>query len=213
MAPIRVIIGDDHPIVLDGLLHLFTEQTDVEVVERCGSGEAVLEAARRGTADVIVLDVRMPGCGGLDVLRALREENDPPRVVFFTAQMSDAELLDAIHLGVAGVVLKESPSGTLLQCVRAVMAGGRWLDQNAIEAALERTVRRAASAEKAMKILTRRELDIVRMVATGARNKEIAEKLGISEGTVKMHLHTTYEKLSLSGRVELSIYAREHALL
>jgi DNA-binding NarL/FixJ family response regulator len=127
--------------------------------------------------------------------------------------MTDAELLDPVQLRVAGVVLKEAPTGTVLQFVPAVNAGGRWLDQAAIEAALERTVRRAAGTEKAMKILTKRELDIVRMVATGARNKEIAEKLGISEGTVKMHLHTTYEKLGISGRLELSIYARDHALI
>jgi DNA-binding NarL/FixJ family response regulator len=213
MAPIRVIIADDHPIVLDGLLHLFAEQSDVEIVERCVTGEEALLAARRKVADVIVLDVRMPRVGGLEVLRALSEDKNAPRVVLFTAHMTDAELLDAVQLGVAGVVLKEAPSGTLLQCVRAVTAGGRWLDQAAIEAALERTVRRAAGTEKAMKILTKRELDIVRMVATGARNKEIAEKLGISEGTVKMHLHTTYEKLGISGRLELSIYARDHALI
>ena len=213
MAPIRVIIADDHQIVLDGLLHLFSEQSDVEIVDRCRTGEEVLDAARRAAVDVIVLDVRMPGIHGLDVLRSLAEEKEAPRVVLFTAQMSDEELLDAVRLGVAGIVLKEAASGTLLQCVRAVTAGGRWLDQGAIEAALERSMRRAAGIEKAMKILTRRELDIVRMVAKGARNKEIAEKLGISEGTVKMHLHTTYEKLGISGRVELSIYARENALL
>lgn len=213
MAPIRVIVADDHPIVLDGLLHLFSEENDIAIVERCATGEDALRAARELDADVLVLDVRMAGVGGLDVLRTLGVQKDRPHIVLFTAHMSDAELLDAVHLGVAGIVLKDAASGTLLQCVRAVTAGERWLDQAAIESALERTMRRATNAEKAAKLLTRRELDIVRMVARGARNKEIAEQLGISEGTVKMHLHTTYEKLGLSGRVELSIYAREHALV
>jgi DNA-binding NarL/FixJ family response regulator len=97
--------------------------------------------------------------------------------------------------------------------VRAVAAGEQWLDPKMIQSAAETTGRGETSLEKATKTLTRRELDIVRMVATGARNREIGEKLGISEGTVKMYLHTIYEKLGISGRVELSNYARDHALV
>jgi DNA-binding NarL/FixJ family response regulator len=127
--------------------------------------------------------------------------------------MSDTEVLNAVRTGVAGIVLKETAPRVLLQCVRAVAAGERWLDSAMIRSAVETTVRRDAAVEKATKVLTKRELDIVRMVATGARNREIGEKLGISEGTVKMHLHTIYEKLAIGGRVELSNYAREHALV
>jgi DNA-binding NarL/FixJ family response regulator len=97
--------------------------------------------------------------------------------------------------------------------VRAVAAGERWLDSSMVRSAVETTVRRENAQAKAARELTRRELDIVRMVVTGARNREIGEKLGISEGTVKMHLHSIYEKLGIGGRVELSNYAREHALV
>lgn len=210
---IRVVIADDHPIVLDGLTQLFASERDVEVVRRCTDGEQALAAARIARPDVLVLDVRMPRLGGLEVLRTLTAEHNRTRVVLLTAQMNDAEVLTAVRSGVAGIVLKETAPRVLLQCVRAVAAGEQFLDSRMIQSAVEATVRRDAALQKAVKELTRREIDIARMVATGARNREIAEKLGISEGTVKMHLHTIYEKLGISGRVELSNYAREHALV
>jgi len=205
----RVIIADDHPIVLDGLAQLFSAEDDLELVERCTNGDEALAAARRERPDVLVLDVRMPGRNGLDVVRALAEEKNPARVVLLSGQMSDAEVVTALRLGAAGIVLKESAPRMLLQCVRAVAAGEQWIDSAAAHAAREKL----AGGDDPGKTLTRRELDIVRMVAVGARNKKIAEQLGISEGTVKMHLHTIYEKLQISGRLELSIYAREHALV
>ena len=206
---IRVIIADDHPIVLDGLAYLFSAESDLELVARCANGDEALTATRREQPDVLVLDVRMPGRNGVDVLRVLSEEKSVARVVLLSGQMTDAEMVSAVRLGAAGIVLKESAAQELLQCVRAVAAGESWLASDAVKAALDRM----ASADDALTTLTRRELDIVRMVAVGARNKQIAEHLGISEGTVKMHLHTIYEKLEISGRVELSIYAREHALV
>ena len=205
----RVIIADDHPIVLDGLAQLFSAERDLELVQRCTNGDEALAAARRERPEVLVLDVRMPGRSGLDVLRALAEEKNPAKVVLLSGQMSDAEVVAALRLGAAGIVLKESAPRLLLQCVRAVAAGDHWIDPAAAHAAREKL----AAVDEPGKALTRRELDIVRMVAVGARNKKIAEQLGISEGTVKMHLHTIYEKLEISGRVELSIYAREHALV
>jgi DNA-binding NarL/FixJ family response regulator len=139
----------------------------------------------------------------------LREERHAARVVLFTGRINDGEVLDAVRLGVAGIVLKENAPRLLLQCVRKVAAGEQCLDSGAVQSALHR----GAQPRPASLQLTRRELDIVRMAATGARNKEIGEKLGISEGTVKMHLHSIYGKLRVSGRVELTIYAREHALV
>ena len=211
--PIRLIIADDHPIVLDGLAQLFGAESDIDVVARCTNAADALAAVRRSAPDVLVLDVRMPGASGLEVLRAMSGEQNPARVVLLTGEMSDAQVLEAVRLGVAGIVLKETAPRVLLQCVRTVAAGQRWLDQRTVQAALDKMVRNDAGLDKAAKILTRREIEIVRMAAIGARNKEIAEKLGISEGTVKMHLHTIYEKLRVSGRVELSIYAREQSLV
>ncbi|HEX8172934.1 MAG TPA: response regulator transcription factor [Thermoanaerobaculia bacterium] len=211
--PVRILVADDHPIVLEGLAQLFSTDPELEVVVRCASGDEVLPAIRRERPDVAILDVRMPGRSGLEILREVAAKKIAVRVVLLSGQLSDAETLDAVRLGVAGIVLKEAAPRALLQCVRNVAAGEQWLDQKTIHSALDKMLRREAGVEKAARLLTRRELDIVRMVATGLRNKEIGEKLSISEGTVKMHLHSIYEKLSISGRVELSNYARDHDLV
>jgi len=210
---IRVIIADDHPIVLDGLAQLFAAEDDIEVVSRCSNGDEALSAVRRARADVLVLDLRMSGRDGLEVMRAMSQEGHAARVVLFAGQLNDGEVLAAMSLGVAGIVPKRTAAKALLHCVRRVAAGERCLDSTTVQAARESMLQREKGLNQVGKILTRRELDIVRMVSTGARNKEIAAKLGISEGTVKMHLHTIYEKLCIPGRVALSIYAREQALV
>jgi DNA-binding NarL/FixJ family response regulator len=160
-----------------------------------------------------VADVKMPGLTGLEILKRLHEQGSPTRVVLLTAHMTDAQVVEAVRLNVGGIILKEAASRTLVQCVRTVAEGGRWLDQATVHAALESMLRREAGIAKVSKTLTKREVEIVRMVATGLRNKQIGDKLAISEGTVKMHLHSIYEKLGISGRVELSNYAREHELV
>ncbi|MEO8378147.1 MAG: response regulator transcription factor [Acidobacteriota bacterium] len=204
---IRVIIADDHPIVLDGLVQLFAAEDDIDVVRRCGNGDETLSAVRRVKPDVVIMDVRLQGRSGLDVLRAIREEAHTSRVILFAGRMSDGEVTDAVRLGVAGIVLKENDPRLLLQCVRSVAAGESCLESWPVSA---KAVRRPTTEPLQ---LTPREIDIVRVAATGARNREIGGKLGISEGTVKMHLHSIYGKLRINGRVELTIYARENGLV
>jgi DNA-binding NarL/FixJ family response regulator len=209
----RIIIADDHPIILDGLVHLFTTANDIEVVTRCSDGEEALGAARRARPDVLVLDVRMPRRSGIDVLREIHRERIPTRVVLLTAEISDEEVLEAVRLGVGGIILKEAAPRQLLQAVRLVAEGGELIDDTAVRRALDKMLRREAGVADATRVLTPREIELVKMVGVGLRNKQIAEKLGISEATVKIHLHSVYQKLGISGRVELSIYARDKALV
>ena len=210
MNPIRLVLADDHRIVLEGLAQLFSLESDIDVVMRCTDGVEALDAVARLHPDVLVADVKMPNLSGIDVLRRLRESGSTTRVVLLTAHVTNIEVLDAIRLGVGGIILKEAAPRTLVQCVRKVAAGEQWLNEPAIRDAIAQGM---VSGKKATAALTRRETDIVRMVAVGLRNKEIADRLAISEGTVKMHLHSIYEKLGMSGRVELSIYARDNALV
>jgi len=210
--PIRVVVADDHPIVLEGLAQLFALEKDFEVVERCHDGEEALSAVQRLKPDVLVLDVRMPKVDGLEVLRELAARKSPTRVVLLTAEITDNDVLDAVRLGVSSIVLKEKASQTLLQAARAASRGEQQLDDRSVRRALDHLLRREAGVAAARRVLTSRELEIVRMLAAGLRNKQIAEKLSITEGTVKIHLHSIYGKLGVSGRVELMIYAREHAL-
>jgi len=207
------MIADDHPIVLDGLAQLFSGEKDFEVVARCSSGDEALAALRRTHPDVAVLDIRMPGKSGLELLRHVKDEHLTTRVILLTAEISDESVVNAVRLGVSGIVLKETAPRVLVQSVRAVAAGEKWLDDGAMRRALDSMLRREAGLADAVRVLTPRELEIVRMVATGLRNKQIAEKLSITEGTVKIHLHSIYQKVNVSGRVELSIYAREKSLV
>jgi len=211
-VPIRLVVTDDHPIVLQGLQLLFERQSDFEVVATCANAAATLEAVRSQRPDILVLDLRMPNHNGLDVLRAIAEERTPCRTVLLTAAITDAETVEAIRLGAAGLVLKESPPDALLQCIRRVHEGGGWIDREpAARAAV--VMDRGEAARRAIDTLTPREVEIVRMVAQGLRNKIIGERLSISEGTVKVHLHNIYEKLGVGGRLELVLYAQQQGLV
>lgn len=210
---LRVAIADDHPIVLDGIEQLFRLEPGVEVVARCRDGDDALRAVRLHRPDVLILDVRMPGADGIAVLRAIEDEELPTRVVLLTAGLDDEQLLEAIRLGARGVVLKDMAPQLLVEAVAAVHAGGYWLEQGLGGRALRRLLERESGQRAAMRALTPREREIVQMVAAGLRNKMIAERLCISEGTVKIHLHNVYEKLEVDGRVQLTTYAHRHGLV
>jgi two-component system nitrate/nitrite response regulator NarL len=211
--PIRLVLADDHPIVLDGLEQLFRLEADFQVVARCRDGEETLRALRFHRPDILVLDIRMPRRDGLAVLRSIREEELPTRVVLLTAALQEDQLVEALHLGVGGVVLKEMAPQLLVNAVREIHAGGRWLDKGSVNRAIDKLLRRDAEIREAAEALTPRELDIVRMVSRGLRNRAIAEQLSITEGTVKIHLHNIYQKVDVSGRLELALYAQAKGLV
>jgi DNA-binding NarL/FixJ family response regulator len=212
-AAIKVILVDDHPIVLHGLEGLFERAGGFDVVATCCDGAEALAAARRGDADVMVLDLRMPGQSGIDVLRVVQAEKLRCRVVLLTAALRDAEAAEIAKLGAKGLVLKESAPEVLVACVRKVHQGEQWFDRATMARAFDRVVRSGATGTPSGAALTPRELEIVRMIAQGLRNREIGQRLFISEGTVKIHLHNTYEKLGVDGRLELLLYAQEKGLI
>ena len=212
-APIRLILADDHSIVLDGLRRLFESQPDFEVVCCCADGDSALQAVRTRATDVLVLDLRMPGRTGLEVLKAMADEQIACRTVLLTAAIKDDEVVEALRLGATGVVLKESEPSALIECVRRVHMGEQWMDRETLSRAFGRVMLREAATREAGKSLTPRELEIVRMIAQGLRNKAVAERLSISEGTVKIHLHNIYEKLGVDGRLELVLFAQEKGLV
>ncbi|MDP2390944.1 MAG: response regulator transcription factor [Acidobacteriota bacterium] len=212
-APIRVALADDHPIVLDGLEQLFRLEADIDVVARCRTADEALRALRAVSPDVLVLDLLMPGGGGLELLRAMGEKDRRTRIILLTAVIDDDQLLEAIRLGAQGVVLKDMAPQLLLDAIREVHAGGQWLERGLGGRALRRLLSREQRASETARRLSSREREIVRLVAGGLRNRAIADRLSISEGTVKVHMHNIYEKLDLNGRVELANYARENGLM
>lgn len=208
-----LVLADDHPIILDGLEQLFRLEEGLEVVARCRDGAETLQAVRELEPDVLVLDVRMPGPDGIEILRELSGEGLPTRVVLLTAGLEDDQLLEAIRAGARGVVLKEMAPQLLVEAVRTVLRGGQWLEKGLGGRALTKLLQRERGLSEASRLLTPRELEIVRMVARGLRNRAIAETLFITEGTVKVHLHNIYEKVGVDGRVELTLYAQDKGLV
>jgi two-component system nitrate/nitrite response regulator NarL len=208
---IRLVLADDHPVILMGLRLLFESEQDFQVVASVTHGEAALESVRRLNPDILVLDLRMPGKDGLEVLREMRREAATTKTVILTALESD-DVLDAISLGAAGVVLKDMAATLLVQCVREVHAGGKWLERSIAGRAVGRFVNREARTRRIADILTPREIQVARMVADGLPSKAVASRLAINEGTAKLHLHHVYEKLKLDGRMALVRYMRSKGL-
>jgi len=197
---IRVAIADDHPVVLEGLASILARTPDVEILSRDLDGHAALEAIREKAPDVAVLDAVMPGRSGIEILEFVREQGLPTRVVLLAGELGSEDLTESIRLGVDGILMKDEASTVLLDCVKAVAAGGRWVSVQLVERALNI----AANGNSSDGGLTQRESEIAEGVASGLQNKEIAEKLGIADGTVRIHVHNIFKKLGIQNRVELA---------
>jgi DNA-binding NarL/FixJ family response regulator len=214
---IRLVLADDHPIVLQGLQHLFARHADFDVVACCADAPAALAAVRSHRPDVALIDLRMPGTservsGGLELLTALAEWPACRRIVL-TAAITPDEVVAVLRSGASGLILKESPADKLLECVRSVYAGEQWLDAETVTRPVRDAIDRRAVRGELSQTLTAREMEIVRMVADGLRNRAIGDRLNISELTVKVHLRHIFKKLDVEGRVELVRWAHRCGLL
>jgi DNA-binding NarL/FixJ family response regulator len=206
-SPISIVLADDHPVVLHGLADVLRSNADMKVVAVCSDGTTALEAIRKSSPNVAVLDVLMPGLSGIDVLESITADGLPTKVVILTATASDGQLLRAIAGGAQGLVLKEEALTDLVQCVRAVAGGRPWLPSALVNAALERETGRRSATERLTHLLTTRERQIILLVAEGLSNKAVGRRLDLSEGTVKIHLHNVYQKLQVNNRTSLAALA------
>ena len=205
---VTLVLADDQPIILYGLEQLCAGEQDFHVVGSCATGEETLKAVRRHRPAVLVLGLRLLAKDGLTVLRELRAEGLPTRVVVFSLALDEEQVVEAIHLGARGVVLKDMAPKLLVQCIRKVHAGGEWLERRSVARLLGRIRQREIKAQGDGGVLTRRELEVVHMVARGLSNQAIGKRLSIGEGTVKVHVHHIYRKLKVPSRVALLLHAR-----
>jgi DNA-binding NarL/FixJ family response regulator len=207
---ISLVLADAQPIVLEGMQHLFRKERDLKVLACCASEDDTLSAVDKHRPAVLVLDVHLPPRGGLATLRNL-PPSPCPKVVLAGSIAKD-KMADALHLGVRGVVLKEMTPDLIVKCIRQVHQGATWLEHTSAFVAGNRMLRRESDLERLKHSLTRRELEVLQLVAGGLRNKDITGRLNITEGTVKNHLHNIYVKLGARDRVDLVLRAREGAL-
>ena len=209
---IRIVIADDHPIVRDGLKKLLALEDDFDVVGEAGDGREVLERVQELEPDVLLLDLRMPNLDGLSALQALQQSNKSTRVIVLTASEDKNEFVQAMKLGCSGIVLKQTAPDLIVKSIRKVNSGEIWLDSHTTAAVMRQfsspaELAAAGGKGRERSPLSQREREIVALVAQGYKNKEMAEKMFISEQTVKNHLHNIFDKLGVSDRLELALYA------
>jgi DNA-binding NarL/FixJ family response regulator len=217
-AKIRIVVADDHPIFRDGLCKLLALEEDFEVVAQAQDGRQVLEVLQQHEPDILLLDLKMPGLDGLGTLQRLQAVKNKTRVIVLTASDDKNEFVQAMRLGTSGIVLKQTATELLIKSIRKVHAGEIWLDSHTTAAVIRQFVAAdeppppslpvaSAGRERERSPLSQREREIVALVAQGFKNKEMAEKMFISEQTVKNHLHNIFDKLGVSDRLELALYA------
>lgn len=217
---IRIVVADDHPIFRDGLCRLLALEEDFEVVAQASDGRQVLEILQQVEPDILLLDLKMPGLDGLATLQRLQASRNKTRVIVLTASDDKNEFVQAMKLGTSGIVLKQTATELLIKSIRKVHAGEIWLDSHTTAAVIRQFVaneeappppppppQASAGRERERSPLSQREREIVALVAQGFKNKEMAEKMFISEQTVKNHLHNIFDKLGVSDRLELALYA------
>ncbi len=208
--PVRILLADDHPIFRDGLRRLLETEPGFRVVGEASDGAEAVVMAKKLKPDLLLLDLAMPKHPGLEAVRELGSSDTPVRILLLTAAVEKEQIVEALQLGARGVVLKESATQLLLNSIRAVMAGQYWVGRETISNLVEylRGLLAPPPAPKQKKFgLTPRELEIVSAVVAGYTNKDIAAHYKISEDTVKHHLSNIFDKLGVSTRLELALFA------
>ena len=210
---VTLVAADPHPLSLLGLDQLLKSEQGLTLLATCATAAEALQEVRRHQPDLLVIDINLPDRNGLELINELKNSSLEVKVVVLTATMDEEQTIDALRFGVKGVVLKDMPSHLLVQCLQKVAAGGLWMEKESIGQAFEKMLHREAGMRRLATILTPRETEVMRCVATGLSNQQIAEKLIVSEGTVKIHVHNIYRKLGITNRVDLTLYAQKRGLV
>jgi DNA-binding NarL/FixJ family response regulator len=205
-GPLRILLADDHAIVRQGLKLLIDSQPEMNVIGEAADGDAVVAKAQALRPDVVLMDISMPGTNGLAATRALKQRQPGIVVLVLTRHDDETYLQELLRAGASGYVLKQSPPPQLLQAIRAVAAGGIYLDPAITARVADGLLDRRDEGSRAAAAISDRESEVLRLVAVGHSNKEIADRLNISIKTVEVHKANAMRKLGLTGRVDLIRY-------
>ena len=203
---INVMLADDHVLIREGIKQLLEFDGSMKVIAEASDGIECLEKLKNAKPDILLLDINMPNMNGIDVLKELKEKNDPLKVLILTVHSEVEYLVKAVDIGANGYILKDSGSTELKQAINAVIDEGSYIQPNLIPALNSRLINRYMDKEK-LASLTKREVEILTQVACGMFNKEIAVNLNISERTVKNHISNIFKKIDASDRTQAAVFA------
>jgi DNA-binding NarL/FixJ family response regulator len=207
LRKLRILLADDHETVREGLRLIIGAQPDMEVIGEVGDGRAAVEHAQKSLPDVVVMDVSMPGLNGLKATQKLRASCPQVSVLALTRHQDEAYLQQLLKAGASGYVLKQSPSAELLHAIRAISSGGKYLDPAIAGRVMGTFAARPTLSPSAEPNLTERETEVLRLIAWGYSNKEIAGRIGLSVKTVEAHKANAMKRLAMTSRIDIVRYA------
>jgi two-component system, NarL family, nitrate/nitrite response regulator NarL len=213
---IRILLADDHTIFREGLKALISSQPDFKVVGEARDGSEVLKIVGSSQPEILLLDFLMPNANGIEVLQLLEQSHSTVRTIMLSGAMEGEDISKAFELGARGLVLKDTTTHVLFNCIRTVRAGQYWIGRQGVSNLVQALKQYKNSAKKASPKnygLTPREMEVVKAVASGFSNKEIAGQFTISEQTVKHHITSIFDKLGVYNRLELTLFVIHHDMV
>ena len=212
----RILIADDHTIFRDGLRRLLESEPEFQVTGEAADGAEALQLSQQLKPDILLLDLAMPRMPGLETLRELSSQASPVKTILLTAAIEKRQIVEALQMGARGVIMKDAATTLLMKGIRTVMAGQFWVGREAVADMVtylrDKAAQQPPPPGKAYG-LTKRELEILSTIVSGLSNKEIAQKFSLSEDTVKHHLTNIFDKVGVSSRLELALFAINHRLV
>ncbi|HEX2913766.1 MAG TPA: response regulator transcription factor [Chloroflexia bacterium] len=209
--PIKIVLADDHTIVRDGVAHLLNAEPDFQVVGSAGDGQEAIEMVCHLKPDVVLMDLQMPNLDGVTAIKRIRAEDEQIKIIILTTYDTDEYILEGIRAGAKGYLLKDVPKEELFRSIRLVNRGQSLMQPSLTARVFNLLAQRESKESDAS--LTERELEVIRLIAQGDRNKEIAQKMAVSEGTVKSYVASILQKFGVSDRTQAAMYAVQKGLI